>query len=149
MEDCGMKPLGTRTALAVSGAILVAIGTWIMAAPAVFLATSEVIVEQDAGLFSEMTAPSGMLVIVGAFMIFSAIKARLANLGLAAGTLVYGSYGFSRLVSQYLHGTPSDSLVVVMYFELAAAALLVVLNLKSHAANHSQRTDLSYQELTR
>ena len=143
-----MKHLGTRTVLAASGAILMAIGSWIMAAPTAFLATNEVIVENDAGLMSELTAPSGMLVMVGGFMIFSTIKARLASLGLAAGALVYGSYGFSRLVSQYLHGTRSDSLVVVMYFELAVAALLLALKLKTTAANPPQQVDPYYQEMT-
>lgn len=143
-----MKHLGTRTALAVSGAILIGIGSWIMAAPTIFLATSEVIVEHDPGILSEVTAPSGMLVIVGAFMIVSAIKARLASLGLAAGALVYGSYGFSRLVSQYLHGTPSDQLVVVMYFELTVAALLLALTLKIQTANPLQRVDAFYPETT-
>ena len=143
-----MKHLGTRTVLAVSGAILVAIGSSIMAAPIFFLALSEVIVEHDAGLMSEVTAPSGLLVLVGALMIFSAIKARLASLGLAAGAIVYGSLGLSRLVSLYLHGTPSDSLVVVMWFELAAAVLLISLNPKIRAANPLKWVDPTYQEMT-
>lgn len=143
-----MKHLGTRTALAASGAILAGIGSWIMAAPTVFLATSEVIVEHDAGLMSEVTAPSGLLILVGALMIFSAIKARLASLGLAAGAFVYGSFGLSRLVSLYLHGTPSDSLVVVMWFELAVATLLISLNLKIRAANPLKWVDPNYQEMT-
>ncbi len=143
-----MTNFGTRIVLAVSGAILVGIGSWIMAAPTIFLATSEVIVEHDAGLVSEVTAPSGMLVIVGALMIVSGIKARLASFGLAAGTVVYGSYGFSRMVSQYLHGTPSDSLVVVMYFELAVAAFLLALTLKIQAANPLQPVDAFHQEMT-
>ena len=134
-----MKHLGTRTVLAVSGAILVAIGSSIMAAPIFFLALSEVIVEHDAGLMSEVTAPSGMLIIAGAFMILSAIKFRFANLGLVAGAIVYGSYGFSRLFSTYLHGTPSESLVVVMYFELAVAILLLALNLKTLSIEPSKR----------
>ncbi|MEP3421471.1 MAG: DUF4345 domain-containing protein [Erythrobacter sp.] len=143
-----MTNFGTRTVLAVSGAILVGIGSWIMAAPTIFLTTSEVIVEHDAGLVSEVTAPSSMLVMIGAFMIFSAIKARLVSFSLAAGAFVYGNYGFSRLVSQYLHGTPSDSLVAVMYFELAVAALLLALTLKIHAVNPSQRVNAFYQEMT-
>ncbi|WP_337661080.1 DUF4345 domain-containing protein [Erythrobacter sp. Alg231-14] len=142
-----MTNFGTRIVLAATGAILIGIGSWIMAAPTIILATSEVIVEHDAGLMSEVTAPSGMLVIVGAFMIVSAIKAHLASLGLAAGTVVYGSYGFSRMVSQYLHGAPSDSLVVVMYFELAVAALLLALTLKIQAANPLQRLDAFPHEM--
>lgn len=141
-----MKHLGTRTILAASGAILAGIGSWIMAAPTVFLATSEVIVEHDAGLMSEVTAPSGLLVMVGALMIFSAIKARLASIGLAAGAVVYGSFGLSRLISLYLHGTPSDSLVVVMWFELTIAMLLLALNLNIRAANPLKWVDPTYQE---
>lgn len=143
-----MKHLGTRTAVAVSGAVLAGIGSWIMAAPIVFLATSEVIVEHDAGLMSEVTAPSGILILVGAFMIISAIEARLVSLGLLAGGLVYGSYGLSRLVSHSLHGTPSDQLVVVMYFELGMAIALLALNLKIKAEHPLPLVDAFYQEMT-
>lgn len=142
-----MTHFATRSALALSGTILVIIGTWIMAAPTVFLATSEVIVAHDAGLISEVTAPSGMLLIVGAFMIFSAIKTQLASLGLAAGALVYGSYGFSRLVSQHLHGTPSDQLVVVMWFELAVAALLLALSPRVQSAPPIKQLNAFYQQV--
>lgn len=142
-----MTHLHTRTALTVSGAILVAIGTWMMAAPTVFLATSEVIVEHDAGLLSEVTAPSGMIVIAGAFMILSAIRVRFASLGLAVGAVVYGSFGFSRLVSTYLHGTPSDSLVVVMYFELAVAVLLLALSFRIQSVEPSKALDGFDQEV--
>ncbi len=143
-----MKHLGTRTALAVSGAILIGIGSWIMAAPTIFLATSEVIVEHDAGLMSEVTAPSGLLVITGVFMILSAIKAKLTSLGLVAGAVVYGSYGFSRLVSQYLHGTPSDQLVIVMWFELAVAVAMLALNFRIQAEDPMRPVHPFNQEMT-
>ncbi len=143
-----MTHFATRAALTASGSILIGIGSWLMSAPTIFLATSEVIVERDAGLISEVTAPSGMLVIIGAFMIFSAIKTRLASLGLAAGALVYGSYGFSRLVSHYLHGTPSDQLVVVMYFELGMAIALLALTLRIQSANPPQHAATLLQEIT-
>lgn len=143
-----MKRLATRTALAVSGAILIAIGSWIMTAPTSFLATSEVSVVHDAGLMSEVTAPSGMLVLAGAFMMLSAIKAQLTSLGLAAGVVVYGSYGFSRLVSQNLHGTPSDQLVVVMYFELAVAALLLALSPQFQSAPPIKQLNAFYRQVT-
>ncbi len=109
-----------------------------MAAPTIFLATSEVIVEHDAGLMSEVTAPSGLLLIAGAFMMISTIKLRFARLGLVVGAVVYGSYGLGRLVSTYLHGTPSESLVVVMYFELAIAVLLLALNFKTQSVEASK-----------
>ncbi|WOE74524.1 DUF4345 domain-containing protein [Alterisphingorhabdus coralli] len=123
-----MRYIITRSALGVSGVILAVIGSSIMAAPRLFLATSEVIVEQDAGLMSEVTAPSGMLIITGAFMLLGAINLQFSRLGLVLGAIVYGSYGVSRFVSMYLHGMPSDSLMIVAYFELGVAAMLAVLN---------------------
>jgi len=126
-----MRPAVTRGALAVSGAILAITGASIMAAPRLFLVTSEVIIEHDAGLLSEVTAPSGLLVVTGVFMMVSAIRARLARLGLLAGALVYGSYAMSRFISMNLHGTPSDTLVIVAYFELGVAGFLSALNLAS------------------
>ena len=132
-----MKHSGTRIALAGSGAILIGLASWMMAAPVVFLATSEVIVEHDAGLISEVTAPSGLLLMTGSFMILSAIRLRLVSFGLAAGAIVYGSFGFSRFASSYLHGTPSETLVVVMYFELAIAALLLALSVRVQSAEPS------------
>lgn len=129
-----MTRLFTRTILAGSGAVLGFIGSFIMLAPEIFLATSEVIVGHDAGLMSEVTAQSGLLVIAGAFMMLSAIIVRLANTGLICGAVVYGSYGISRMISMNLHGTPSETLIVVTYFELAAAALLLVFRLTSSSA---------------
>lgn len=105
-----------------------------MLAPEIFLATSEVIVEHDASLMSEVTAPSGFLVIIGAFIILSAIKVHLVNSGLLCGALIYGSYGISRLISMDLHGIPSETLIVVTYFELAVAALLLTLRLAASPA---------------
>ena len=125
-----MREIGTRATLFASGIILSAIGSAFMIAPQTFLAMSEVFVEQDPGLMSEVTAQSGLLVISGGFLILSAIKLRFANAGLLFGAFVYGSYGCSRLVSMQLHGVPSDTLVVVAYFELCVAAVLVVIRSK-------------------
>lgn len=117
----------TRTVLAGSGAILGFIGCALLFAPRVFLATSEVLIEHDPGLMSEVTAPTGMLIATGTLMIVGAIKLRFANMALICGAVVYGSYGISRLVSMQLHGVPSDSLVIVTIVELCWAGLLVAL----------------------
>jgi len=119
----------TRAALLGSGAILVVIGSFIMSEPIIFLATSEVIVERDAGLASELTAPTGILIITGALMMLASLKLRFANLGLTCGAILYGSYGIGRLIRALLHGTPSETLIVVTYFELGVAALLIALRL--------------------
>ena len=104
-----------------------------MFAPKAFLETSHVFIDHDPGLFSELTAPSGLLTIAGAFMMFAAIKFRFANLALSIGAIVYGSYGLCRLISMAFHGLPSESLIAATLIELSIAAVLIVLRLTAPA----------------
>jgi len=134
-----MIRLFTRTALAGSGVILGLIGGSLMFTPKAFLEMSHVFVERDPGLMSELTAPSGVLIISGAFMIVAAIKLCLANAALMTGAIVYGSYGAGRLVSMGLHGVPSDSLVTASVIELGFAAVLVTLRLIARPADQGTR----------
>lgn len=123
-----MKHLVTRITLVGSGAILVVIGSALMFVPQAFLAMSSVSVPRDPGLMSELTAPSGVLLITGAFMMLGAVQMRFAALGLMVGAIIYGSYGGSRLVSLILQGAPSTSLITALVFELLIGALLVTLH---------------------
>ncbi len=125
-----MNRLITRTTLAGSGAILGLIGGALMLAPKAFLEMSHVFVERDAGLMSELTAPSGVLLLTGALMVIAAVKIRFADLALSVGAIVYGSYGLGRLISIAMHGVPPQSLIVAMMIELGVAGLLVALQMK-------------------
>ena len=69
-----MMRILTRGTLTVSGAILGLIGGALMFAPKAFLETSHVFIDRDPGLMSELTAPSGILILAGAHMILAAIK---------------------------------------------------------------------------
>lgn len=122
-----MSQVLTKIALAGSGVILAFIGSALMFAPQAFLKLSHVTVERDPGLMSELTAPSGVLLITGALMMLGCVKQRFTNPGLIAGAMVYGSYGFGRVVSMALHGVPSESLVGAMAVELGIAACLSIL----------------------
>jgi hypothetical protein len=95
-----MSQLLTRSALAGSGSVLGLIGCALMFARGPFLEMSDVIVPRDPGLMSELTAPSGILLLTGALMMLAAVKRRFAALGLFAGAIVYGSYGIGRLVKR-------------------------------------------------
>ena len=128
-----MKRFLTRITLAGSGGLLGLIGAGLMFAPRAFLEMSHVIVDRDPGLMSELTAPSGLLLITGGFMILGAVRRRFAYLALSAGALVYGSYGIGRLVSMGLHGVPSQSLITATALELGMAAFLVGLRLTGSA----------------
>jgi len=125
-----MRRAGTRIALVGSGALLGLIGGAIMFKPILFLTMSEAVVEHDPNLMSEVTASSGILVTTGVFMMLGALKLRFANMGLTYGAIVYGSYGICRLISQNLHGMPSDQLIIVTQFELGIAALLIALRVR-------------------
>lgn len=130
-----------RTALAGSGALLGLIGGALLFAPKAFLETSHVFIDRDPGLMSELSAPSGILIITGALMILGAAKLRFAHLALSTGAIVYGSYGFGRLISMALHGFPSDSLIAATVVELAVAALLVALRVSVPSAKHWNMAD--------
>ena len=126
-----MSRVLTSAVLVLSGALLGSIGGALLVSPTAFLAMSHVVIDDDPGLLSELTAPSVMLILTGALQILGAFRTRFANLALSAGAIVYGSYGLSRLVSMALHGMPSQSLIVAAVVELAVAAVLVVLRLSA------------------
>lgn len=136
-----MRQIFTRFALTGAGTILGLIGGALMFSPKTFLAMSHVIVERDPSLMSELTAPSGLLLISGALMIFGAIKFQYASLALFIGALVYGSYGAGRLVSISLHGLPSESLITAMVIELAVAVLLSALGVVNQVGQNSTNAD--------
>ncbi len=119
-----MKHAFTRIVLFGSGALLGLIGGALMFAPKSLLETSHVFIERDPGLMSELTAPSGLLLVAGAMMWLGAFRFRFANTALLVGAVVYGTYGAGRLVSMSLHGLPSESLIVATTIEIAIAVLL-------------------------
>ena len=133
-----MNRVVTRIGLAGSGAILGLIGGALMLAPKAFLEMSHVFVEGEPSLMSELTAPSGVLLIASALMILGAVRLRFANLALSAGAIVYGGYGVGRLVSMAIHGLPSASLVTATVIEFGVAAMLVALRLMA-ASSTKQR----------
>ncbi|MEL7042257.1 MAG: DUF4345 domain-containing protein [Pseudomonadota bacterium] len=122
-----MKRAITRLALISAGAVLVLIGAALMVSPKAFLEMSHVFVEQDPGLMSELTAPSGVLILAGALLLIAGLKLQFANLALIVGVIVYASYGLGRLVSMVLNGLPSESLIIATIIELGIATMLGVL----------------------
>lgn len=113
----------TRTLLAVSGSMGLAIGTGILFLPHAFHATSGIALGTDPSLLSEMRAPGGLLILASLLALAGAVKRSLARTGLILSASVYGSYGLSRLISLAVDGTPSDSLLLAALIELVVAAL--------------------------
>ena len=136
-----MKQIMTRLALSGSGAMLGLIGGALMFDPRSFLEMNHGLVDRDPGLMSELSAPSGVLIMTGALMWLAAIKLRFARLALVLGAVVYGSYGIGRLVSMMLHGLPSEALVSAMAIEFAVAGLLTALALTTRRDTNASEID--------
>lgn len=132
-----MRMIVTRVLLTLSGLILGCIGSALLLAPVSFLTMSEISVEPDPSLLSEIAAPAGILLIGGGFMIFGAANLRFSDPALAIGALVFGSYGAGRTVAMALHGYPSPSLITATLIELAIAAALAGLRLASTGRHRS------------
>ena len=128
-----MKRILTRTLLSTSGLLIGLIGGAILISPIPFMEMSDITLEQNPDLISELTAPSGVLLITSAIMLLGAIKLRFADLALLSGVIVYGSYGISRLFSLLLHGMPGKSVVTAMIVEIGLAILLMAAKLFSPA----------------
>lgn len=136
-----MNRLVTRSALATAGALLGGIGGALILVPQDFLAMSHVVIDSDPGLMSELAAPGGILLIASALMLAGAVRIRFAELALAIGAIVYGSYGAGRLISMALHGLPPDSLIAAMVIELGIAATLSALWLASPSRKQQGRNE--------
>lgn len=130
-----MKRILTRTLLSTSGLLIGLIGGAILISPMPFMEISDITLGENPDLISELTAPSGVLLITSAMMLLGAIKLRFADLALLSGVIVYGSYGISRLFSLLLHGMPGKSVVTAMIVEIGLAILLMAAKLFSPASS--------------
>ncbi|MEM9377014.1 MAG: DUF4345 domain-containing protein [Pseudomonadota bacterium] len=124
-----MKPITTRILLAGAGALLRGIGAAMLTNTEKFLAMSDVQIDLNPSLLSELKAPSVLLILAGAIMLVGGIRTRFADLGLTVGGVVYGSYGLARLVGMVIDGLPTGSLLIATAIELVLAGLLLSLRL--------------------
>ncbi len=124
--------LKLKTLLFITGLIGVGIGAAILSAPVAFHATSGIVVSGDESLMSEMRAAGGALFACGFLVLLGAFIARLTYTALVLSTVLYMSYGLSRLVSMAVDGMPSGNLVAVTLFELGVGFVcaLALVNIK-------------------
>lgn len=118
--------LRLKTLLFITGLIGVGIGAAILLAPVAFHATGGIVVDGDESLMSEMRAAGGALFACGFLVFLGAFVSRLTYTALVLSTVLYTSYGLSRLVSMVLDGMPSSNLVVVTLFELGVGLVCAV-----------------------
>ncbi|MGD1906088.1 MAG: DUF4345 domain-containing protein [Leptolyngbyaceae cyanobacterium] len=100
-----------RVVLCVAGGIAAVIGALILSSPAAFYATNHIDLGNNASLLSEIRAPAGALFVYGLLIVTGAFVSQLTFTATLLATLLYLSYGFSRLAGMAIDGLPALSLV--------------------------------------
>ena len=113
------NPKTLKVTLMLSGLIGVYVGIEILFFPIAFYATSGIDVAGDVSLLNEVRASGGALLLSGIIIILGAFLPRLAFTSILISTVLYLSYGFSRVVSMVIDGRPADILVYVSALEIA------------------------------
>jgi len=117
------KPIVLKAILLISGLIGVSIGAGILFVPEAFFATNNIVLARDANLLSEIRAPGGALLASGVLIITGAFIPTLTFTALALSSLMYLSYGVSRMIGMALDGMPGDGLVAACVLEMTIGAL--------------------------
>jgi hypothetical protein len=118
-----------KLTLTLSALVAVGIAGTILFAPEAFYAGYGIEVGGDATLVNELKAPAGVLLVAGLLMFAGVFRTELLKVSLTTASVVYLSYGLSRLLSMAIDGLPHSSLVSAAGIELGigAACLLALL----------------------
>lgn len=127
-----MQPtLTLRATLLISGLIAIGIGGAVLLAPAAFHASNGIELGADANLLSEVRAPGGALLALGAMMLIGLVVPSFTQASTAIAAAVYLAYGAARLLSVGLDGLPGPGLLVATAIELALGGLCAALLLRA------------------
>jgi len=129
------KPL--RALLLFSGLTAMAIGASILFAPTQFHASYGITLGPDANLLSEVRAPGGALLVLGAMMLAGVFVKSFAFASTAIATAVYLAYGFARLFSIASDGLPGPGLLAATAFELIVGGMCALALLRCAGASRA------------
>ena len=107
-----------KTLLFVSGLILVGIGAATLFAPVDFLGTTGIDLGGQISLLSEIRAPGGALLASGILIMLGIFVAKLTFTSTVISTLMFLSYGLSRILSIIIDGTPAQAIVAATVLEI-------------------------------
>lgn len=122
-----------KTVLIISGIIASGIGASLLFFPVAFHGASGIVLGDNINLLSETRAPGGMLFVSGLLMMLGAFLSRLTFTALVLSTLIYLSYGISRMLSMAVDGMPGESLVIATVLEIVIGLAGVFVLLKYRA----------------
>jgi len=104
--------------LVISGLIASGIGATILFAPMAFYATVGITLGDNISLLNEIRAPGGALLTSGILIISGAFVDKLTFTATVISTLLYLSYGLSRVMSIVIDGMPAEGIVQAVVLEI-------------------------------
>jgi len=114
-----------KSILILSGLIASGIGATILFAPVAFYATYGIELGSNSSLLNEIRAPGGALLVSGILIISGAFVNKLTFTAVIISTLLYLSYGLSRVMSIAVDGMPVEGLVQAAILEMAIGVACV------------------------
>ncbi len=107
-----------KATLIISGIIGAFVGVEILFLPVTFYETSGIILGSNVSLLNEIRAPGGALLASSVLIIIGAFWSRLTFTSIVLATLLYLSYGLSRILSMIVDGRPAEMLIYVSVLEM-------------------------------
>jgi hypothetical protein len=114
-----------KVILFVAGLIAISIGGMVLVQPAAFYATNGIGLAGNVSLLNEIRASGGALLAAGILILSGAFVASLTFTAVVVASLLYLSYGLSRILSFTIDGMPSESLVQAAALEVVIGVLCV------------------------
>ncbi len=107
-----------KTLLIIAGLIGCGIGGALLFIPVTFQASAGIELGNNIDLLSEVRAPGGALLASGILIIAGAFITKLSFTSTIVLTLLYLSYGFSRVIGMAIDGLPSEGFISVTVLEI-------------------------------
>jgi len=114
-----------KTVLFFSGLIATGVGGAILLTPEAFHATNGIELGDSSSLLNEVRASGGALLTIGVLIMLGAFVAKLTFTSVVVSSLLYLSYGLSRILSMAVDGMPAPGLVQVAVLELVIGMVCV------------------------
>ncbi len=133
-----------KVILVISGLIGVAVGGAILLTPVAFHATSGIELGGNISLLNEIRAPGGALLASGILIISGAFLTELTFTSIVLSTLLYLSYGSSRIISMMADGKPAETLIQAAVLEIIiglVCAFALVKYRKKHIVHSEMAKD--------
>ncbi len=107
-----------RAILALGGLVGLGIGLAMLLIPDAFHGSAGIVLDGNASLMSEMRAFGGVLLALSLVVLLGAVISQLTFTAAVVASLVYLSYGLSRLLSMAMDGMPSEMLIGATALEI-------------------------------